>query len=164
MDMNYITILTHLGTLALGSIITVFVLYKFFNANKLLMRKPPLGIVSDGLKWLYVRFRPRKWIYNYWQVPHKIFWYDWHRGFGYGYMDEEEMPRPGDVIQVKLKSNNPKLRGKVMQLFFYYIYVPDDSIPDFFVFKTIFGGIKSEQKPETDEELAGRFRGFQRLI
>lgn len=164
MNVDYITILTHLGVLALGSAITVYVLYKFFSADKLLMRKPPLGIVSDGLKWLYVRFRPRKWIYNYWQIPDKIFWYDWHRGFGYGYMDEDEQPKPGDVIQVKVRSNNRKLRGKVMHLLFFNVYRPDESIPNFFIFRTIFAGFKDQLAPEKPEDIGKRFKSFQRLI
>ena len=164
MDINYLSIISHLGLMTVSSAATVYILFRYFSADKLLMRKPPLGVVSDGLKWLYVRFRPRKWIFNYWEMPDKIVWYDWNAGFGYGYLPKEDQPKPGDVIQVKLKSNNPKFRGKVMQLFFYYVYSPDETVPDFFTFKTVFGGVKDESRPESDEELGARFRSFQRLI
>jgi hypothetical protein len=163
MEAIYLT-LSHLGVALFSSAITIFILYKFFNAGRLLMKRPPLGIVSDGLKWLYLRTRRRKYIYNYLECADRIFWYDWDRGFGYGYMKEDEVPTPGDVIQVKLRTMKKGYKGKVMQLFFYQVWQPDQTMPNFFIFKTILGGIKNEQKPETDEELGHRFKSFQRLI
>ena len=164
MEQQYIEILTHLGAAGLASILTVFILYKFFNADRLMMRKPPLGVVSDSLRYLFLRIRPRRWIFNYWEIGDRVHWVDWHRGFGYGYLDEEKLPKPGDVIQVRLRSNRQGYRGKVMRLVFYRVERPDETIPNFFIFRTVFGGIAQEQKPEGTEEIGERFRAFQRLV
>jgi len=160
MDINYLEIIAHLTSAGIGSILTIIILTKFFNADKLMMRKPPLGIVSDSLKYLFMRLRPRKFIYNYWELSDSIKWVDWNRGYGYGYLDEQDQPAPGDVIQVKAR----KFKGKVMALVFFKIERPDETIPNFFTFRTIYRGIGRELKPEKDKEIGARFKSFQRLI
>jgi len=159
-----VTIVSYILALAVGAMVAIFAVYKYADTDKLLMRKPPLGVVNDGLQWLFIRLRSKKWVYNYWEFGGQIFWYDWHRGMGYGYLEPDLQPKPGDEVQVKIRSNNPKLRGRVFRLYFYKIFNPDESIPNFFLFRTIYGGVGPERKPEKDEEIGARFRTFQRLV
>lgn len=141
------------GGVILGIILTFIILHLTLRLNK---RKPPNAVIMDSFKWLAMRIRPKKYVFNLEDYP-QIKFYDWDRGLGYGYLSFEDRPKIGDAITTPYKNN------KRLYLIVYKLDVPDPKIPEFFIFRTFYGGMREEERFETIEDLGNRFIGFRRL-
>lgn len=129
--------------LAIGSNVITFMLFQLIILAKWKGRRSPLGIVSGAIRThynLYLRIGRRKFKLEDLERRGLIQYVDWDLGLGYGFM--EDPLRTGDLIYAKA----PK--KKRMVLIVYGVKTPADNIPNFFIFRTYFAGIKYEPKEE----------------
>lgn len=106
-------------------------------------RKPPLGIVANAVRnlyMLYVKAGRRKYRLEHLEHAGYIRYIDWDRGFGWGFM--QEPMRRGDQIFVKYN------KKKSMLLMVYQIHQPIADMPEFFLFRTFYVGMKDNPKED----------------
>lgn len=131
-----------------ANMITFLLLYFMLKPGG---RKAPTAVVNDGLRLFYLAYlKQSKKYYFLEEIEGKdIFYTDWDRGIGYGWM--EKPFRLGDQILVKADKNRYHI------LVVYRTIHPSESEPGFFHFKTFYLRTvhvrKLKRKPPSDPEL-----------
>ena len=144
----------YVGIVIIANMITFFLLWIFLHTKG---RKPPLGIVQDGIRMYYLLYLKRNKRYYYLNNIEgtKIWYADWDRGIGYGYMDPPF--KLGDVILVT--ANKP---NKYHLLMVYRLSQPDPDKPEYFIFKTFYYGSKYVKTIDTGTAEHAGLGSFQR--